>query len=236
MVGPGYLGGMARASARLLAVLVAASLLCLLTLEVRTHRTGDDFYRFLAWNLFLAWVPFVFAVGAYLRARSRITPSAVVLGVLWLLFFPNAPYLLTDFIHLGAGGPRVPLWYDALMLSSFAWTALILGFASVYLVQSVVERFFGSIWSWLVVVAAFSLGSFGVYLGRFMRFNSWDALLHPARVADVISHQLENPLHHPRLIGTLVVLTAFLLVGYAVVYGLADAYLNLRRAQHPEPS
>jgi uncharacterized membrane protein len=223
---------------RLLAALIAASLLSLATLLLRNYRTGDAFYNFLAWNLFLAWVPLAFAAAAYARTTVTRAGSVTVsvLLVLWLLFFPNAPYVLTDFIHLGSDGSRAPLWYDALMLSAFAWTALLLGFISLYLVQAVIHAFFGAAWAWAVVVFAFALGSFGVYLGRFVRFNSWDALLRPGRVGQVISHQLENPLHHPRLVATLVVLTAFLLVGYAVVYTFADAHLKLRGDRLLAPS
>ncbi|HSP71694.1 MAG TPA: DUF1361 domain-containing protein, partial [Gaiellaceae bacterium] len=179
--------------------LLAASALCVATLELRIHRTGDPFYRFLVWNLFLAWVPFGCALAAFSRARRRIDLVVVALLLLWLLFFPNAPYVLTDFIHLSER-PSAPLWYDALMLSSFAWTALLLGFASLYLVQMVVRRVAGLAWSWLVVVGALALASFGVYLGRFMRFNSWDALLRPRRLAHVVGSQLEDPFRHPRMI------------------------------------
>jgi uncharacterized membrane protein len=213
--------------------LAAASGLCLATLEVRTHRTGDSYYRFLAWNLFLAWVPLLFAAAAFARARRRFDGLTVVLLVLWLLFFPNAPYMLTDFIHL-SDRPTAPLWYDALMLSSFAWTALLVGFASAYLVQAVVRSVVGQAWSWCVVAGAFALASFGVYLGRFVGFNSWDALVRPGRVAHVITHQVENPLHHPRLIATLAVLTAFLLVGYAVLYAFAQLHLELERASRAD--
>ena len=72
------------------------------------------------------------------------------------------------------------------------------------------------------------LASFGVYLGRFVRFNSWDALVRPGRVVHVVTHQLENPLHHPRLVATLFVLTVFLLIGYGIVYAFADTHLQLR--------
>ena len=111
------------------------------------ERTGDSFYQFLVWNLFLAWVPLICAAAAFARARRGIDAVVIALLLLWLLFFPNAPYMLTDFIHVGES-PSVPLWYDALMLSSFAWTALLLGFASLYLVQIVVRR---CGWSCLVV-------------------------------------------------------------------------------------
>jgi uncharacterized membrane protein len=216
---------------RALAVLslVFASLLCVATVEVRTHETGDPYFRFLVWNLILAWVPFALALVAYDRARRRIDEVVVALAVLWLLFFPNAPYVLTDFIHLSVR-PTAPVWYDALMLSAFAWTALLLGFASLYLMQAVARPVVGFAWSWVGVAGSLALASFGVYLGRFVRFNSWDALLRPRRVAHVIANQLENPFHHPRLVGTLVVLTAFLLVGYAVVYAFAEAHLDARRA------
>jgi uncharacterized membrane protein len=197
-----------------------ASTLCLALLKVRTDRTGNSFYGFLVWNLFLAWIPFVLAVLAYARARRRVDAAAGLLLVLWLLFFPNAPYVLTDFIHLGES-TAAPVWYDALMLSAFAWTSLVLGYASLFLVQTVVRRAAGAAWSWLAVATALALASFGVYLGRFVRFNSWDALIRPGRVLDVIRTQLENPFQHPRMIAVLLALTAFLLVGYGVVYAFA---------------
>jgi uncharacterized membrane protein len=216
--------------ARSLAVLalLVASALCVATLEFRTERTGDPYYRFLLWNLFLAWIPLVCASAAYARARRRMDVVVVALLVLWLLFFPNAPYLLTDFIHVG-DRPSVPLWYDALMLSSFAWTGLLLGFASLYLVQLIARSVLGAAWSWVVVGLALALASFGVYLGRFVRFNSWDALLRPWRVADVISNQLEDPLQHPRLIAVLVLLTAFLLIGYVVLFAFVETGLAFQR-------
>lgn len=211
------------------AALVAASALCCATVELRIHKTGDPFYRFLVWNLILAWVPFAVALAAYDRARRRVDAIVVALGVLWLLFFPNAPYMLTDFIHLGESGPRAPVWYDALMLSSFAWTALLLGFASLYLMQMVLRRVVSHAWSWVGVVGALALASFGVYLGRFVRFNSWDALLRPGRVLHVIANQLENPFEHPRLVAVLIVLTGFLTVAYFVVYSFAGLRLELER-------
>jgi uncharacterized membrane protein len=208
--------------------LLAASTLCVVLVELRIGRSGDSFYRFLVWNLFLAWVPFGLAIAAYQRARQRFDVGVGTLLVVWLLFFPNAPYMLTDFIHLSADGP-VPVWYDALMLSSFAWTALLLGFASLYLVQIVVRRAVGTAWSWVGVACALVLASFGVYLGRFVRFNSWDALVRPGRVLEVIRNQLENPFQHPLMIAVLLALTAFLLVGYVVLYAFAGMRLELER-------
>jgi uncharacterized membrane protein len=203
--------------------LLAASALCVVLVELRTYETGDPYYRFLVWNLILAWVPLVLAIAAFSRARRRHDLVVTALLVLWLLFFPNAPYLLTDFIHLGEG--PAPLWYDALMLSAFAWTGLLLGFASLYLVQLIVRRSFGDTVAWLGVLGALVLASIGVYVGRFIRFNSWDALLHPLRVAEVLGEQLSDV--PARMAGALVGLTGFLLVGYLVVYSFAGLRLEL---------
>jgi uncharacterized membrane protein len=211
-----------------LTALLVASALCVALVEYRIHRTGNPFYRFLVWNLFLAWVPVGFAVLAHKRARRGVDVVVGALLVLWLLFFPNAPYMLTDFIHLGESR-LVPVWYDALMLSSFAWTGLLLGFVSLYLVQLVTRRVVGPAWSWVGVACALGLASFGVYLGRFVRVNSWDALIRPRSVAHVVRTELENPLQHPRLVAVLVALTAFLLVGYAVLYSFAGMRLELER-------
>jgi uncharacterized membrane protein len=209
---------------RMLAVvaLLAASVLCVATLEIRTQETGDPYYRFLVWNLILAWAPLLFAIGAYWRARRRVDLLVGALLVLWLLFFPNAPYLLTDFIHLDEG--QAPLWYDALMLSAFAWTGLLLGFASLYLVQTILRRAFGTAVAWLGVLVALSLGSVGVYVGRFIRFNSWDALLHPIRVAEVVQEQLSAV--PARTAEALLALVVFLFVGYLVLYSFTTLALD----------
>ena len=207
------------------AALLAASALCVVLLELRVRETGDSYYRFLIWNLTLAWVPFALAITAYARARRRVDALVWLLLVPWLLFFPNAPYLLTDFIHLDEG--PAPLWYDALMLSAFAWTGLMLGFGSLYLVQMILRQVFGARVAWVGVLGALGLASVGVYIGRFIRFNSWDALLHPLAVADVVRDQLGSvPL---RAAEGFVALTTFLAVGYLIVYSFADLRLELER-------
>ena len=130
---------------------------------------------------------------------------------------------VTDFIHLEQG--PAPLWYDALMLSAFAWTGLLLGFASLYLVQLILRRTFGAAVGWLGVFGALALGSVGVYIGRFVRLNSWDVLLHPLDVVELVHVRLvADP---SEIAQALVALTAFLGVGYLVVYSFANLGLGL---------
>jgi uncharacterized membrane protein len=206
--------------------LLAASVLSIGTLVAQIHATHDHRYTSLLWNLFLAWIPLIAAVLAFALARLHAGALVGVLVAVWLLFFPNAPYVLTDFIHLHGNGPS-PLWYDALMLSSFAWTALMLGFVSLYLIHAIIERHAGTAVGWAVVVCVLGLASFGVYLGRFARFNSWDVVTRPHLVVSVIRQEIHSPLHDPRMVAALLALTAFLLVGYLVLYAFADLRIGL---------
>lgn len=199
-------------------------------LLVDIHESGSSFYRFLVWNLMLAWIPVAAALACHALARARAHVLAVGAGVIWLLFFPNAPYMLTDYIHIREFPLRSPLWWDVLMLSSFVWTSLMLGFFSLSLMQDVWRAHWGRFVSWLFVVLALGLGSFGVYLGRFVRLNSWDALLHPRSVAYIIANQLEDPVHQPRLIGVLGLLTAFMLIAYVIVCNFAAPKSRAERA------
>jgi len=209
--------------ALVLVALLAASVLCVGLLEIRIRETGDGFYRFLVWNLFLAWVPLALAAAAYALLRRGVDGLVAALLVAWLLFFPNAPYLLTDFIHLEEG--PAPLWYDALMLSAFAWTGLLVGFASLYLVQIILRRALGAAAAWLGVFGALALASIGVYIGRFVRLNSWDVLVHPRDVVDVVRARLVA--EPPEMAQALVMLTAFLSVAYLVVYSFANLRFQL---------
>jgi uncharacterized membrane protein len=162
---------------QLLVALTAASLFSVGLGVVRVRYTGTDAYLFLIWNLALAWVP----VGCALLARSLFSraPGLAVLPVAgWVVFLPNAPYMVTDYIHLG-DQPGMPLWYDVMLFSSFAWTSMLLGFLSMLLLRSHAQRLLGVWRAHLLAVIVLVLASFGVALGRFPQRNSWDVFVEP---------------------------------------------------------
>src|SRR6185503_6265728 len=157
-----------------------ASLLCCALVSVRAFYAGTTAYLFFLWNLFLAWVPLGAALLFYgLAARQRRSRILLLAAaVFWFLFFPNAPYIVTDIVHLREARP-VPYWYDIICVMAFAQTGLFLGYLSLYLMQEVVRAWLGRWIGWLFALTMLGLSAFGVYLGRFLRWNSWDALVSP---------------------------------------------------------
>lgn len=170
-------------------LLSSATLLSLALFRMRVALSGSLDYAFLVWNIFLAWIPFGLAhlASAFAWKRKYLLLTMPVFATLWLLFFPNAPYILTDLLHLHYPKHGVPLWFDALMLLWFAWTGLLLGLVSLLMMQEIVRRAFGRIAGWLFVGAVGVLCSLGIYIGRFLRWNSWDMIFSPlARLSEFL--------------------------------------------------
>lgn len=140
-----------------------------------------------------------------------------LLGAAWLLFFPNAPYIVTDFLHLKPRGP-VPLWYDCVLLFSFAWNGALFGFYSLRIMHAMVERLTGPVRGWLFVFFVCVLAGLGVYLGRFERWNSWDIVHRPAPLIQSTVTKVIALDDHPRTAGIVLVFSAFLLSGYCVYH------------------
>ena len=187
-----------RRQAAVVASLAFATALCTVMLVVRAWYDGSTTHFGLQWNLFLAWLPMLGALIAYNLAKRwgrRAWPLILPFLGLWLLFFPNAPYILTDFIHLRPVGD-VPLWYDLILVTTYALTGVFLGLVSLYLMQSLMRRAFGAVASWVFTLAVLAITGFGVYLGRFPRWNSWDLLTDPSALLADIWARLTNPLAH----------------------------------------
>lgn len=219
-----------------MAALTFASVVSVIIVLVRVLFTGNVRYAFLIWNLFLAWLPLVFAILA--QEKYRATKSDAPLGwqflslsAAWLLFFPNAPYICTDLVHLttryfGA------FWVDLAIILSCAFTGLVLGFVSLYLMHSLVTQRYGALQGWAFVAGVAGLSSFGIYLGRFLRFNSWDIVAQPGRLYQGIS-AVATGQGHPHQIAFMVLFATFLFLAYLMLYALTHLPSAMQLADAP---
>ncbi len=174
----------------------------------------------LVFNLVLAWIPFVLSLVVYDRVKAgRRGAATVAIGGTWVLFLPNAPYIVTDLIHLPEWGGQ-PLWYDATMYIGFAWTGLMLGLVSLYLVHRAVRTAWGATAGWTVAGSAAVLTGVGIYLGRFLRWNSWDIVTQPTAVVGDLARIVVNPLGTPAAITA--IFAAFFAVMYLAMYAFAE--------------
>ena len=206
--------------------LVCLTLAAAVLLAVRMDQVGEPVFVFLSWNLFLAWIPFVLApcvAGIHVRGGPRLLLWLFAAG--WLLFLPNAPYILTDFIHLGKAG-GAPLWFDAALIGTFAAAGLALGLASLLVVHHVVEARAGRVVGWVVAVSSLVLSAIGIYLGRFPRFNSWDVVTDPHGLSAVVLQRLADPLGNPFLLRFGVLMSALLLGSYLLTWAIGRGLLR----------
>jgi uncharacterized membrane protein len=202
--------------------LALASTLCVGALVARWLYADWGAYGFMAWNLFLAWIPLIAAIRVYDGRRRGAGPARLLpIAAVWLIFLPNAPYLLTDFVHLGSR-EDAPLWFDIVLFGSFAWTGTLLGFLSIFVMQAIVRGAAGPLWGWVLVVVSLAASSFGIYLGRSLGWNSWDFVVRPGALLEDIWARLVDPLAYPRGVGMTLALTAVLSTGYLTMYAFAQ--------------
>ncbi len=208
-------------------LLSMASLVCIILVGARLFYSDTPGYFGLVWNLFLAWIPFVLAYLAYMLSwrRTLVYIAIPVFALLWLIFFPNAPYILTDLQHLGQASAGVPLWYDVILLVWFSWTGMLLGVVSLNLMHEIVKREFGRLFGWLFVLIVASLSSAGVYIGRFIRLNSWDLFQNPNQAASNLWDWLSDP--SLRSFGFIGLYTLFFIFVYLTIY----AFGHIRQEQ-----
>lgn len=178
--------------------------------------TGSPGLDFLVWNIALAWIPLVAAL-ALDDVRSTPLLLQLPLLVLWLAFFPNAPYLVTDIIHIDPTGHGLSSVLGSVALAAAAPVGLALGFSSLVLVERSLRERFGGRVGLTVSVASIAAACVGIYLGRVLRLNSWDLLARPRDVAAALHAHLLDP-NPVAAVGT---------VGLAIV--LATLYLRFRR-------
>ena len=202
-------------------VLGVLLLWCAAMVAVRVQRTGSGYYGFLLSNLFLASIPLALSTGLRVAERVELhwTLKAVMFS-LWLLFLPNAPYILTDILHL-TRAREAPAWYDLAVLLSCAGTGLLLGYISLIDVQTIVARRYSDFLGWLFAMVSLSLSGFAIYLGRFLRWNSWDVIITPTLVLELLGH-VRHPMAHAQPLSVTLIFGAILVLGYVSLRVLLD--------------
>lgn len=174
------------------------------------------FYVFLIWNLFLAWIPLWIAQYFYRFHAKRPTLLLWILALGWLIFLPNAPYIMTDFIYLKFS-TRYSLLFDILMLGSFAFLGFFLGIYSLELMKKSLTHSWGEKYRWPFTIVVSFLSGFAIYLGRFLRWNSWDFITNPLSLLKNIGTVLSQPFHHPEMILT-TILFALAMMGSSLLF------------------
>jgi uncharacterized membrane protein len=161
--------------------------------------------------LFLATIPLVFSRRLAREKKVNIKVGLILVG--WLLFFPNAPYIVTDIFHFKSREP-IPRWFDLLLVISAAWNGLILGFVSLMNIEAFLLRHFTTKRVTMFVVVSLAACSFGIYLGRFLRFNSWNVINNPYQLVSAIATRVIHPFEHVRTWGFTVLFALFITLVY----------------------
>lgn len=203
-------------------LLVALTAFTLLLIGVRIYVYGNWTFAFMAVNLFLAWVPFGLS-----RWLVKIAGGwkRWVLFAVWLLFLPNAFYIVTDLVHLRTGR-QAPLWYDVLLLFSSAVVGLIMAFESLYRVEQWLRQFLNNRQLFLVISSVFWLSAFGVYLGRYLRWYSWDIITQPLSLLETIWVRCFYPMQYLHTWGMTALFGCFFMLLYYLLKHMQVAILK----------
>lgn len=192
-------------------------------------RNNSMEYWYLLWNLILAWVPFGLSILLRILLRTRAWSSWLPLSVtaVWLGFLPNTFYMLTDYVHL-YDVERVDIMYDVAMFTALITTGVALGFASLAIVHIELRRHLPSISAWRVIAGILLATSFAIYVGRDLRWNTWDILTNPAGILFDISERIINPTAHGQTFITTATYFALLGLGYYCLWRLVGLVRTAR--------
>jgi len=163
------------------AIIYGFSFFAVCLLSYRIFKTESLIYIFLAWNLFLAFIPYW--ISSHLNKLEELKYFHLPLVAIWMLFLPNSPYIITDLFHLRHRDP-IPYWYDLVLVYSFALIGFVLFYKSIFDMLKLVRNMIPESYLKYILPAFFWLMAFGLYLGRYLRFNSWNVVNHPFRVVN----------------------------------------------------
>jgi uncharacterized membrane protein len=206
-------------------LLLSCCFSCILVIA-RVIATGYVTYLFMPWNLFLAFVPY--AISEWLSGNIPVLEhkwKRMGVLLLWLLFIPNSFYIITDLFHLDEFD-SAPKWFDLLLIFSFAWNGLLFGILSVKRTELILQVISGRKFSLLFISAVMWLNAFGIYIGRYLRYNSWDIIARPfslfGEMLDVLIHPLQNKMEWSMITTWAVFMTLF----YFTIEKMAESFLS----------
>lgn len=213
---------------QLLATFALANAVCIIFFAARVISGGTWRYGFLFWNLFLAWLPLLFGwwLGRELKHRRWLTWQCLLLTLLWLGFLPNSFYVTSDIIHLQSTG-EVSLLFDLVLFISFVWASLLLGFTSLFMVHRQLLKRLNKQTAHVLIALVLLACSFAIYLGRYLRWSTWDVLINPAGILFDISDRFISPRAHPQTFST----TASFFILYGTMYIVIWRIIAILQAQ-----
>ena len=209
-------------------LLISCGFSCLL-LSARIMITGHLTYVFLVWNLFLAFLPFAITEWLWTSVRKEKNKLMLIVFVfLWLLFVPNSFYILTDLFHLERFH-SAPKWFDLLLIFSFAWNGLVLGILSVRKAELILETVSGRGFSLAIVFIVMWLNAFGIYIGRYLRYNSWDIVMQPFSLFREMLELLLHPARNKMEWGMILVYAIFMTLLYTTIKKLGENFQTVNQ-------
>lgn len=211
-------------SSNIMLALLPLTIVSITLLLVRMWFTGSFLFWFLAWNLLLAWIPLelIFWLKNRLNRQPWLTIPNIILTAAWLLFLPNSFYIMTDVIHLQSRGD-ISIMYDAVMILSYVICGLILGYINLYMMHTMLMEKISRKRAHGAIAFVLVLSSFAIYLGRYLRWNTWDVLVSPAGLLFDVSERLINPILHIQTYAITLVFFIFLGSLYLFIYWLMQA-------------
>lgn len=216
-------------SKRTLGALGLVSILSLVMFVSRILVTGTDRYWFIPQNLALSWLALLFGwlLVAELSKHRWLSWQNLALSLLWIVFLPNTWYVMTDFLHVFPTG-EISQLFDIAMMASLVFCGFALGFASLYLVHLELLKRWRTRIAHTAVALILLISSFGIYLGRDLRWNTWDVVSNPEGLILNVSDRVIDPFEHPRAINVTVLFFILLATLYGAIW-LATGPHKLKR-------
>ncbi len=213
---------------------VALNLYAVILILARAFVYRTKLYRPMLWNVLLSVAPIVvLLIGFMLFAVlvAVVGPAAwgvaVLFGFVWLLILPNSSYLITElnFSHR-RDDDGVPLWYDIILVISLAMSGVVNTVANIFLVHLLAATtVYGDTaealvrpGSWIAVGCVMLLLGLGMYLGRYLRVNSWD-VRHPVGLMRKVVTHFRTPGNFWACVGFSLTYAVFLAIIYVIVVG-----------------